>query len=964
MAIDIPDDWPTRRWVEDTPIGHLETFASGSATAVTWQVSSWETTREIASSSLPGQIRHKTGLSVGTGKAVVKRDGNDYPWKRRMIYNLSGSDAQILFAPEGRTEIPTGQFKVAEVSGDLTTLGVQVDLDEKQIEGRDKTPMVSPISIYDYSDGVVDPAWWIAELAEQMGFTSGNMPMSTEGYNPIFEVPMQGSASPKVPAGVFYSDVTQAGLSFVEREGMIGLQWEADPVTDTSVGYQMETYLPQTYTVTWDLADGWAAIFFNDVGAGTAFFDVYARASPDDDSVRLFIESLGDVDTTFTYTSVPRDPDTPLRMQIEVTFTPNGTGGYGSASVRVRRDIDDGWTAPTVHTITANPPPIDDPYEIEIQLQPWDATHPVFLSHVSVVDNATTSATLIDQLLTQTGGPEGRIYLEPLGGSLLSPWIDPTLTVWSAMQAIVEAWQGALITDVYGDLHLLSRFSLTGSREGQTERAIDVGLSFEDLPWTMDRNDMADRLVIRYRPALELSNTAATASVVYEFTDVLTVNPGANEFFINLDYIYPLDETFQQFVRKDFDDGFSHVWDAYRYSNGSGTHIDPGTGISMRVDVISTAVWKVYIVNHTAEPFYMVDSSGAPYLKLRSTFALDQRQEQVVERGTTEGEARNALEIDLSNYVQTADDAGAIADFIWGRVRSPLWRASSVSMVPDYHLDLGDVVEITHRRTGMKSNALVANVSLAGQPGQVTQTVDLILIPSTWEDFDEAWETLATANSRINEITNPSVEVNATGWQSNSAFGGYDVSAVARSTAQAWVGSASLQVTTPTPAVGKTWANFASTPTTPGETYTFSMYVYSPVEATFYADAVFVNRGPDIVVSPGIWTRVSTTFVAASAGTFCGVGIDGAPAGFVYYIDGALLENVSTVGDYFDGATTDTAEINYAWEGSANASRSLATPVDTGNTWDDFDALWAPYTWDDFDRTPTATTVSDIEEAL
>jgi hypothetical protein len=102
-------------------------------------------------------------------------------------------------------------------------------------------------------------------------------------------------------------------------------------------------------------------------------------------------------------------------------------------------------------------------------------------------------------------------------------------------------------------------------------------------------------------------------------------------------------------------------------------------------------------------------------------------------------EAKSAIEIDLSHYVQSEEDANALADFIWGRVNQRSWRANTVTMVPDYRLDLGDVIEIQHTRTGVRSNALVAKVDLSGEPGQVMQKVDLVLIPPTWEDFDEAW---------------------------------------------------------------------------------------------------------------------------------------------------------------------------------------------------------------------------------
>lgn len=182
--------------------------------------------------------------------------------------------------------------------------------------------------------------------------------------------------------------------------------------------------------------------------------------------------------------------------------------------------------------------------------------------------------------------------------------------------------------------------------------------------------------------------------------------------------------------------------------------------------------------------------------------------------------------------------------------------------------------------------------------------------------------------TRTNLVVNPSLEVNATSWESNSAFGGYDVSAIARSTAQAWVGTASLQVTAPTSVAGKTWANTAAIPVIIGQVYTFSAYVRSATAATFYADAVFMEKGAGVAVPANTWTRVSVTFVANSTNAFCGVGIDGAASGFVYYVDGALLERGGTLGPYFDGDTTDTVDITYAWTGTAHASTSTEVSPD------------------------------------
>lgn len=745
MPIEIPDDWETRKWVEEPPLGSLVTVDSDAASGVVptrWQVASWETTREIAASSLPGQVRAKTGLSVGTGKAVVKRDPDDFPWKKRAVYDLTGQDAQVLIAPQGSTEIPTGQFQVAEINGDLTTLGVHVDLDERTIEGRDKAANVrgwSYEAAVNQPGGVVsvDPVWWIAELAKQIGYGNGSLIPGQDGYAPILDVPMQGSLLPAHPQGSSFQ--TTDTIAWSELDGSLALSTEND--SQILVSYPMWAALPQSFVVTADLGLGDFRVRWDGIDVSDRF-EVSLYAPNDGCNLELTVSSVGSNGVLNTQTFVnlgciDRDPDTPNRVQVEVTFA--GAGTYTSASVRVRRDVAAAWTSPAVHAMT-NTITTAESYDILLYLFSGAGGAAGLLSHVSIVEGGSTA---VDALLTTVGGEEGRIYLEPLLGSITSPWLSPELTTWSAMQDVVEAWQGALITDVYGDLHVLNRLTLTGVGTGE-EIPIDVGLKFEDLPWIANHADQADRLVVRYRPARVVTVASPDETklpIVWEASEVIPTSPGGNDVFFNTEYLYLMYTTQIPWVQKgspDFNE-FYHTWDAYRYSNGTGTHMQPNSDVGIRIEQVTVSTWKVYIDNRTSAPFYMVDETGTPWLKVRSAYHMDQTQETFIERGASSGEARNPLVVDLSNYVQNEDDANAIADFIWGRARQRSWRADTISMVPDYRLDLGDVVELTHERTGVRSNALVTKVKLAGEPGQLTQHIDLVLIPPTWEDFDEVW---------------------------------------------------------------------------------------------------------------------------------------------------------------------------------------------------------------------------------
>lgn len=753
MSIEIPADWPERSWVEDTPVGHLDTLANDapSGTVPTrWKVASWESTREIASSALPGQVRHKTGLSVGTGKALVKRQQDDFPWKQRSVYDLSGSEAQILIAPEGGSKIPTGRFRVADTEGDLTTTGVTVDLDERQIEGRNQASGVLGEQVTSWAqlaDSAFDPAWWISELAHQMGFGVSATP-NQNGYVPILDAPLQGTLAPAWPRGIDFK--MQSGSPvWGELDDRVALIDRQTPSTNTQyTRYAIERVIAplSLHTLTFDALDQvqfeWHRsdqITNGVIHLGVEGVRVGANQAT---QFTLRMESVGlngvsNTDTVLVVNS-PYAADRPYGVQVQLEFTNSGAN-WSSVRFRGRRGAGAAWSPwSAAHNFTNAIS--DTSREFNFWLRPRRLSAPeARLARVSLVD-ANNSWTA-DQLWTaEDPGQQGRLYLEPLYGTNQSPWLDPDKGVLTLMQEIAEAWQGALITDVHGDLRLMNRFSLSGVGTG-TELPIDIGTKFEDLPWVMSYADQADRLVLKYRPAVvrDWTSTSDDIAIIWELDRVVPMYPAGNDLFFTLDYIYPVDLKLIPFVRKDNTNGQFHEWDAYRYNNGTGAHMDPNADIAMRIDRVTASTWKIYIENRTASPFHMVDNTGTPWIKIRSSYYLDQTQEAIVERGLSSDEAQNALEVDVSNYVQNATDANAIIDFLWGRVNRRTWRAKTVNSVPDYRLDLGDVVEITHGRTGVRSNALVTKVKLAGDPGQVTQLLDLVLIPPTWEDFDEAW---------------------------------------------------------------------------------------------------------------------------------------------------------------------------------------------------------------------------------
>jgi hypothetical protein len=186
--------------------------------------------------------------------------------------------------------------------------------------------------------------------------------------------------------------------------------------------------------------------------------------------------------------------------------------------------------------------------------------------------------------------------------------------------------------------------------------------------------------------------------------------------------------------------------------------------------------------------------------------------------------------------------------------------------------------------------------------------------------------------TRVNLVTNPSVETDAATWNANNATG-------ARSTLDSYAGSASYRTvfnTTPSGGAGVFWwAAAGSGPgflVTAGLAYTFSVWVKDTAASRGYRASLewrnsAVAAGTLISTSTGSlttvtlngWTRVSITATAPAGAQSvipsCYVQV-ATTSGQVVYFDAALLEQASTVGSYFDGSKDGF------WTGNAHTSTS------------------------------------------
>lgn len=205
-------------------------------------------------------------------------------------------------------------------------------------------------------------------------------------------------------------------------------------------------------------------------------------------------------------------------------------------------------------------------------------------------------------------------------------------------------------------------------------------------------------------------------------------------------------------------------------------------------------------------------------------------------------------------------------------------------------------------------------------------------------------------STRTNLLTNPSGEVDATNW--GTSPGASVASSIARVVAAgAAVGAAYFYLAytpigSPTPVYAGE-GGFRVTGISPGMTY--AAQLRTKAEPTlgngtaritvryFRADGTVtgITRSDVVPVTTAAWVTHNLISVAPSDAATAWV--EASSFDTMLFLDAGLFEAATVPGTYFDGATTDTATLDYSWTGTAHAS----TSTEVATNW----AFSEPYTW-------------------
>lgn len=172
-----------------------------------------------------------------------------------------------------------------------------------------------------------------------------------------------------------------------------------------------------------------------------------------------------------------------------------------------------------------------------------------------------------------------------------------------------------------------------------------------------------------------------------------------------------------------------------------------------------------------------------------------------------------------------------------------------------------------------------------------------------------------------NLVTNPSFEVSISGWFTAGS------TTLARTVADAYLGAACLQLTTP---ALNDWA-YSQITVSASTTYTASAYVKPAVGKTVTI-AIIERAGVSIVgtststtiTGNGSWQRVSVTRALGATATNVWLQIQNKTASAsVILADAVMLTATTSAVDYFDGSTRSIDEWTaYSWSGTAGLSTS------------------------------------------
>jgi hypothetical protein len=288
---------------------------------------------------------------------------------------------------------------------------------------------------------------------------------------------------------------------------------------------------------------------------------------------------------------------------------------------------------------------------------------------------------------------------------------------------------------------------------------------------------------------------------------------------------------------------------------------------------------------------------------------------------------------ELSQYLLRADPA-----FWFSNLAISLNTLSEANKNIVANLEIGQQIAVTKTfPAGVVPQQVTEYLFVEGISHRVTPETHIVTIYTGPATTYLQWllGNYSVTQTRTNLVTNPNLEIGTTGW---SAFNG---ASIARSTSEFYIGAASLQITNSASFnSGFSTTNQADTNVVAGQTYTYSGYMKSQTGTIanmnifiVWFNSSFVEVSPRATSAQATattsWTRMSVTGTAPTGAVYALLRFSRAAtggSGTVWFADGMLFEQTSSLLPYFDG-TYDDPYTGYtltfqAWNGTADTSTS------------------------------------------
>jgi len=667
------------------------TLDMGDGTPVVVDASSWSVQRALSGTNIPGQVRAASGVGTTDGSVAFAVDDNRTPWQAGPF--LPGGKAAIDAAADADLPLsPIARLLVSELGlpGALTPeRNATLTEDLGALRGqRVVLPVTLGLDTIVIGESQLLDAAYLIDAAARAG---GRYQTPPPTANTLVSVPGNGSVQPDKGT----------------------LDWRSGAPLSS----------PFTFVTT---SDGRTAM-----AGGVAYYTVPTITLAAGLSLYVYYTAVGGASFVLRL----------AQYGIAGTLTLSAAGARLGASA----------------TATMPEPPVDGRCEVQIQYVstsvtqirvraadggPWSAwvqanlgftgnlsDYSIDLMTINAASNGTSAAIGVQLNAAEDPvawtAPTARIAAT---GSLLTAVLpgDPQVA-WSLIGDVASSTFGAVWIDEAGVLRFVPKESL----RGMTARGADIiaETDLADLSAYIGLDDVADRVEVSYQPP-DVQTSTTGSITVWEATDAVQVGAGKTvTIYADLDGAaddlapwLPLWTTSPAVTQQS-------RWAAATSRDGGGTQ-PADTALSVSSTLVSPNRVRIQITNTTGSTLWTVDGNGNPTLTLRANVYATAGEAITISTGAPADTAVNPLSVDLGSWVQDADVAQSLLEWLDSMTSTPLPTLSDVQVVPDPTIRQGDVRVLRDPdHTGLVSKVLVAGVDIEYSGTELlSQTLKLVVL--------------------------------------------------------------------------------------------------------------------------------------------------------------------------------------------------------------------------------------------